>query len=392
MEVDGEGRPLNLRPESLRAVEGGLGGAAEDAQPEPEDQRAALAHSRHEQFHSQPRSPDNSSGDDEEEIFVAQLRSLIDAELQKSPQIGVKKLVTTLKAQGHDFANAKRVRQALAEVKARQEALNAAAARESLPDSTVPSELQELLHAISKGELDLVDTILAKGTVDLNQQELFSTLGGPILTWPLHLAISTRNELATRLILQYGRAWQSEMADLLNIRIIDPDLQDTDGFTVMIIAADIGWTAVVSQLLRDCRADPDIQNRGGCSALLAAAEEGNLDIVKILVDAGANLELATNDIFMTTPVRTAAQFGRIEVVRFLLERGESTQWFAQIASGRLTIAPPEGLQHHNPPGTIDDVLDDPEIRRLLQSKSVTVLPRQARARVQETQPSVSIGT
>ena len=56
------------------------------------------------------------------------------------------------------------------------------------------------------------------------------------------------------------------------------------------------------------------------TGLVVAANQGHLEVVRILVDLGANKDQGRTD-NGATPLFIAAQIGHLEVVRFLLESG-----------------------------------------------------------------------
>lgn len=128
------------------------------------------------------------------------------------------------------------------------------------------------------------------------------------------------------------------------------------GSTPLIGATKYNHPDCVKRLL-DHRANPNHQNQSGISALMLAAEQGYFDCVKLLVQAGANLELAPSGktqvqlvwkqnqleiVFFSfdfsfmhvqgplalsmnlcgqTPLFCAAKEGRVEIVKYLLDRG-----------------------------------------------------------------------
>ncbi|CAF1267411.1 unnamed protein product [Adineta steineri] len=97
------------------------------------------------------------------------------------------------------------------------------------------------------------------------------------------------------------------------------------GSTPLIGATKYNHPDCVKHLL-DNHANPNHQNQSGISALMLAAEQGYFECVKLLVQAGADLELApsgqlalTMNLCGQTPLFCAAKEGRIEIVKFLLD-------------------------------------------------------------------------
>ncbi len=62
------------------------------------------------------------------------------------------------------------------------------------------------------------------------------------------------------------------------------------------------------------------KNKEGSTALFLATGPGHLEIVKLLVEAGANLNTICKNI---TPLMLASRRGRTEIVKYLLEKGAS---------------------------------------------------------------------
>lgn len=71
--------------------------------------------------------------------------------------------------------------------------------------------------------------------------------------------------------------------------------------------------------LHQCGASLEKRDQHGCAALHFAAAQGNLDAVRALVDAGANV--ATASTAGDTPLHTAASAGAAHVVQLLVAEG-----------------------------------------------------------------------
>ncbi|OAI21163.1 MULTISPECIES: ankyrin repeat domain-containing protein [Methylomonas] len=88
------------------------------------------------------------------------------------------------------------------------------------------------------------------------------------------------------------------------------------GFTAMHVAATAGHLLIV-RLLIDARADVNRRDRYGISPLHQAI--GWPKVMEALLDAGADVDSATTQ--GVTPLMSAAAFGEMESVRLLLVRG-----------------------------------------------------------------------
>ena len=80
-----------------------------------------------------------------------------------------------------------------------------------------------------------------------------------------------------------------------------------------------GDAAAVRTLLEE-GADPNVAQGDGLSALHLAAQEGNLEVVELLLGAGAKVEAKTQ-IGEYTPLHVASEGAHAAVVRALLEAG-----------------------------------------------------------------------
>jgi len=99
----------------------------------------------------------------------------------------------------------------------------------------------------------------------------------------------------------------------------DVNTVDNGGNTPLMLAARWGYISIVKTLL-DHGALPDkVRSPKGRTALMiACAYYSNLEICKMLVDKGADVNTTAND--GTTSLMLAAQFGKVEIVSYLLSK------------------------------------------------------------------------
>jgi hypothetical protein len=84
------------------------------------------------------------------------------------------------------------------------------------------------------------------------------------------------------------------------------------------------------------------KNRDGISALYIAAQEGNLEVVKILLDYGVLAEVNQDRRNIATPLYMAAQNGHSEVVKILLASGAAVNQATLNGVTPLVVAAQEG--------------------------------------------------
>ena len=115
-----------------------------------------------------------------------------------------------------------------------------------------------------------------------------------------------------------------------------------DGDTALHRAAAYGHVDLV-RLLLQAGAYVNAVDADGATPLLAAAYHGHLAVVKILVEAGANIN-AQETRHGFTPLQEAARKGHVEVVRLLLVKGADVNLKTKDGRTALTRAQTEG--HH----------------------------------------------
>jgi hypothetical protein len=99
---------------------------------------------------------------------------------------------------------------------------------------------------------------------------------------------------------------------------IDVNWKDSSGYNSLMRASTDGDAEIVKHLIT-AGANVNAKNRGGETALMYAAITEHAEIIKILVAAGANINLK-ND-FGNTALMEASESGYAQIVRILLEAG-----------------------------------------------------------------------
>ncbi len=111
-----------------------------------------------------------------------------------------------------------------------------------------------------------------------------------------------------------------------------PDIEPTSPLTYVGMARFYGYarhqrTGALAKALLDAGADKDDEQSG--SPLICAASHGDADVVRTLLDAGADVELTDNP--PETALRLAAAFGYPEVVDLLVAAGARPQSIIEAA-------------------------------------------------------------
>ena len=109
----------------------------------------------------------------------------------------------------------------------------------------------------------------------------------------------------------------SSVVRMLEMRSIDVEAKEGKfGWTCLHIAADNGHLDIC-RLLLDKGAQVEAKDNRGCTPLHWAAREGYVEIVRLLCDRGADVEAHDND--GRRPLHRAALYGHISVVKELIE-------------------------------------------------------------------------
>jgi len=125
------------------------------------------------------------------------------------------------------------------------------------------------------------------------------------------------------------------------------DIVDSIGYTALLYAARDGLFDLVKMLI-DAGADINIENwsgyasSSGSTALINAARGGHLDIVRVLIKAGANIDFMGRD--GDTALMIAARAGNIEVAKALLDAGADVNIADRYGNTALSYARKNGLE------------------------------------------------
>lgn len=96
----------------------------------------------------------------------------------------------------------------------------------------------------------------------------------------------------------------------------DPLFQPADDIYQAAAAGDL---QAVQAFMNQASWDPSVANYDGILPLCAAAQGGNVDIIWLMVQDGADVNLA--DHTQTTPLQYAKKAGHEEAVKYLMELG-----------------------------------------------------------------------
>ncbi|KAK2866684.1 hypothetical protein Q7C36_002740 [Tachysurus vachellii] len=130
----------------------------------------------------------------------------------------------------------------------------------------------------------------------------------------LLLAVKNGDVLAAQKLLAKIKANRNKL--LSSTKKLNVNYQDTDGFSALHHAALTGTTDLLSLLL-DAQATVDIKDRNGMRPLHYASWQGKADSVLMLLRAGASVNGASQD--GQIPLHLAAQYGHYEVSEMLLQ-------------------------------------------------------------------------
>lgn len=148
----------------------------------------------------------------------------------------------------------------------------------------------------------------------------------------INVVVSTASQ--RRPIHQAAQNGHLKMVQFLLERNVIVDAVEEDGATALWLACQEGYTEIV-KLLLDAGANPSAETvQSGCRPLHQACQNGHLETVKLLVSRGVSIDYGGKK--GATGLWLACQQGHTEIVRYLMELGANTN-VRSVKSGRAPL-------------------------------------------------------
>lgn len=186
-------------------------------------------------------------------------------------------------------------------------------------DKLVDSNNCSLLYiAAASGDIDIVKKILIfkNINIDINLKDGRTPLGIAIQHGHTHIVKALIDAKVNLSITCKGHSLLSIAADRGNLEMVkmlinagaDLNCETNEGPAPLLIAAERGFTTIVDCLLKTNKVNIDHKDKViGVTALFLAARSGNLEIVKMLLEKGANpklpVKMMVNDLYVITERR-----------------------------------------------------------------------------------------
>ncbi|XP_063991503.1 ankyrin repeat domain-containing protein 17 isoform X4 [Diachasmimorpha longicaudata] len=183
----------------------------------------------------------------------------------------------------------------------------------NVEDRGIKGDCTPLMEAASAGHVDIVSLLIAHGA-DVNAQ---STSGNT----PLMYGCAGGHEDVVKVLLEAGANVEDH---------------NENGHTPLMEAASAGHVPVAKILLENGAGINTHSNEFKESALTLACYKGHLDMVRFLLEAGADQEHKTDE--MHTALMEASMDGHVEVARLLLDSGAQVNMPTDSFESPLTLA------------------------------------------------------
>lgn len=196
-----------------------------------------------------------------------------------------------------------------------------------------------LLEAVEMGETDTAMDLIAKGAdVNVALVQAIKNLAEPCVEELAKFGADVNWKGASRTPLMEAAILGSVPAIKKLIQAgAKVDEENKSGDTALVYAAKRGFDACVRLLLAAQPADARLQKY---KALTASASKGSEDCVKILLDAGADVDMQKN--IAKSPLMLAAEVGSEECVKILIEAGADVNVKKQTSTPLIGALPHSG--------------------------------------------------
>ena len=187
-----------------------------------------------------------------------------------------------------------------------------------------------LTLAANGGHTDMVHYLVGLPEVDVNHagENGMTSLHGAVLRKRAEVVqvligagadIERRDNLGRSPLLCASECGGLEVARMLVEAGAGVRITDNDGDTCLILAAHFGHTETVRYFVGLKDVDVHHQGMNNQTALQNAVEEGHPDVVQVLIGAGADIERRDN--LGCAPLLVASTLGKLDIVKMLVEAG-----------------------------------------------------------------------
>ena len=202
-------------------------------------------------------------------------------------------------------------------------------------ESVIMEEMNEpLLHAAESGDTQTINNLINEG-VNINVQDSTGRTAVMIATYNNDVDtakalmdagadVNIQDDMKNNPFLYAGAEGYLDILKLTINSGADPTITNRYGGTALIPAAEHGYVDVIKLLLTETKVDVNHINKLGWTALLEAiilnnGNETQQQTVQLLIDHGANVNIADND--NVTPLQHAREKGFKEIEQILLKAG-----------------------------------------------------------------------
>lgn len=185
-----------------------------------------------------------------------------------------------------------------------------------------------LVDACNQGDIETVREFLNEGRIDSLTEEGESLLSAACsagcyflveMILDMGAATEDRGHKDTTPLIEAANSGHSDIVKLLIERKASINAQTNQGNTPLILASANGHTECV-RLLLEAGAKTEEHNESGHTALMEAASNGHVDVAKLLISKGASINTHSHE-FKESALTLACYKGQLEMVKFLLEAG-----------------------------------------------------------------------